>query len=147
MDKILFKEVLLKKQETVIQEFIEKIETVHSMVDLDEENTMDPEDFSHQYESGEMEQLIRVQLSKAKSNLERIRSMNFDQKKSVGVGAIVMTNNLNFFIGMATVPFKFENNDFIGISLESPIFPMMAGKVVNDSFSYGGKNYTIESIY
>ena len=99
MNKEHIKELLFTMQENIIHEFEEKVETTHGMVDIDEDDTLDPEDFSHQYESGEMEQLMKVHLNKAKRCLDVLKSMDFSEKTLVEPGAYVETNKFNFLVG------------------------------------------------
>ena len=130
----------------IVNELREKAEMSHSMVDIDEDDTIDPEDFSHQYESGEMEQLIRVQMNKAKSALERVQNIDFSAKSDVQPGALVKTDHQTFIIGQATMPFDAEGIRVIGISPASPIYTCMMGKKAGDKFSYSGTEYEIQSI-
>lgn len=146
MNKTQLKDILINHQETVIKEMEEKINVTHSMVDIDESDTIDPEDRSHQYESGEMEQLIRTQLQKAKIELELLRSIDFGPKEMIEAGAFVRTEKFNFIIGFPAVPFDFNGDHIVGISKASPIYPFMDGKKVGDKFSFGGKEYTIKEI-
>lgn len=146
MNKEVIKNRLYELQENLVNELAEKISTVHSMVDIDEGNTLDPEDFSHQYESGEMEQLMRVQLNREKGNFEKLKSIDFGPKNSVCCGAIVQTNLFNFLIGFATVPFEVDGKQIVGISNDSPLYPIMANRKSGESFSFRGNNYTIENI-
>lgn len=146
MNKEAIKSKLFELQENLVNELSEKINTVHSMVDIDEGDTMDPEDFSHQYESGEMEQLMRVQLNREKGNLEKLKSIDFGPKNTVSSGAIVQTNLFNFLIGFATVPFEVDGLHIVGISNESPLYPIIANRKTGESFSFRGNNYTIENV-
>jgi len=147
MNKEEIKTKLFELQNNLINELQEKVETSHSMVDIDEGDTVDPEDFSHQYESGEMEQLMKVQLNKEKGNLDKLRTIDFGLKKEVACGALVKTNQFNFFIGLPTIPFDVNGERIVGISNESPIYAIMANKKEGDNFSFRGNNYRIEKIY
>lgn len=147
MNKEQLKEELMALQTNIIRELQEKTEYSHSMVDIDEEDVRDPDDYSRQWESGELEQLMKVQLNKAKGSLTKLETIDFSNKNSVGEGAFIETDKLNFFIGLSTIPFNFEGKEIIGISEESPIYAMMAGKEKGDTFSYSGNTYTITNIY
>lgn len=147
MDKVLLKENLINQQELVIKELEEKINVAHSMVDIDESDTIDPEDRSHQYESGEMENLVKTQLQKAKADFETLKNLDFGTKTIVEPGAFVQTEKFNFIVGFPVVPFDFGEMHIVGISQASPIYQFMTGKKVNDSFEFGGKHYTIKAIY
>lgn len=147
MNKENIKNKLFETQELLVKELQEKVSTSHSMVDIDEDDTLDPEDFSHQFESGEMEQLFKVQLNKEKGNLEKLKSIDFSPKSTVTCGALVQTNQFNFFVGLATVPFDADGNHIVGISNESPIYAIMANKKEGDEFSFRGNDYKIDKIY
>lgn len=147
MDKNKLKNTLLKMQDELITELTEKVSTTHSMVDLDEGDTMDPEDFSHQYESGEMEELIKIQLKKAKLNKDLLQEMDFSSKTAAVNGAFVVTNHLNILVGYPVTPFDFEGYHIVGISSDAPLFPFIQGKEKGDTFAYSGKEYEIKDIY
>ena len=108
------------------------------MVDIDESDTIDPEDRSHQYESGEMEALVRTQLQKARIDFETLKSLDFGNKAIVEPGALVRTEKFNFIVGFPAIPFEYEDLNIVGISEASPIYQFMNGKKVNESFEFGG---------
>lgn len=146
MNKENLKKVLLAMHENTVSELQEKVDTTHSIVDIDEDDTHDPDDYSHQYESGELEQLMRTQLNKAKKSLDFLKTIDFSEKTSAEMGAYVETNKFNFFVGFASVPFDVEGKHIIGVSANSPIYTVMLGKKEGDDFSYNGVNYEIISI-
>ncbi|OFZ56670.1 MAG: hypothetical protein A3D92_14065 [Bacteroidetes bacterium RIFCSPHIGHO2_02_FULL_44_7] len=146
MNKEKLIQTMIQHQRELVNEFAEKVATVHSMVDLDEGDTLDPEDFSHQHTSGEMEQLMRVQLNRAERCLESLHSLDVASKKSVMQGAYVETDQFNCLVCFATAPFECCGKTVIGISKESPLYAAMIGKHVNESFSFAGKKYTINTI-
>lgn len=146
MNKQLLFQHLIKSQEEIIQDLHEKINSTNGMVDIDETDTIDPEDLSHQSESGEMKQLFEQKLLRAELELDALRKMNIEPKNSVSMGAYVSTEKFNFFVGHATMPFDFEGKHIVGISLESPIFPVMNGLNEGDKFAHAGNEYKIIEI-
>ena len=147
MNKDKVKNRLFELQDSIIETLREKIETTHTMVDIDEEDTIDPEDFSHQHESGVVKRLITDQLVKELKNLEQLKQIDFNEKQSVMPGAIVKTNSFNFFIGLATLPFEVDEERIIGISTASPIYALLAHKEEGEGFSFRGNDYIINSIH
>lgn len=147
MNKETIKNKLIELQKNIIRELEEQISNSHTMVDIDEDDTHDPEDYSHMYESKEIEQMVRVQLNRAKGGLMEIESMDFSPKNTVTSGAIVETDKMNFLIGCPTVPFDIDDKHLIGISMNSPIYPIMADKKEGNEFSFSGNHYTIKKIY
>ncbi len=146
MNKQLLHQHLIKSQEEIIHDLREKIASSNGMVDIDETDTIDPEDLSHQTESGEMKQLFEKKLFRAEVELNQLKNLNVDQKSLVEAGAFVATEKFHFFVGHATMPFDFEGKHIVGISVDSPIFPTMKGKGNGDSFSHAGNDYKILEI-
>jgi hypothetical protein len=146
MNKQLLFQYLIQGQEETIRDLREKIASSNGMVDVDETDTIDPEDLSHQTEAGEMKHLFEKQLFRKEVELEQLKNMNIEQKMLVEAGAYVSTEKFHFFVGHATMPFDFEGKHIVGISVDSPIFPKMKGKYKGDSFSHAGNDYTILDI-
>jgi hypothetical protein len=90
---------------------------------------------------------MKVQLNKEKGNLDKLKTIDFSAKEDVSCGALVKTDNFNFFIGLATVPFDVDGDHIVGISQESPIYAIMANKKEGAQFSFRGNDYKIEKIY
>jgi hypothetical protein len=134
------------KQQEIIHDLREKITSSNGMVDIDETDTIDPEDLSHQTEAGEMKLLFEKQLFRAEDELEHLKNMNIEKKMFVEAGAYVSTEKFHFFVGHATMPFDFEGKHIVGISVDSPIYPTMKGKHKGDSFSHAGNDYMILDI-
>jgi len=147
MNKVELKNKLVEIHKNIISELKEKVELVHSMVDIDELDVIDEEDFSHQFESNEMEQLVKNQLNKEVDNLTLLNSIDFGSKLICVPGAVVKTKDFNFIIGVSTMPFEFEGQHFVGISVKSPIYEVLTSTNVGQEFSFRGNNYVIESIY
>lgn len=147
MNKQELKEVLIQLQKTAVKNLIEKIETTHSMVDVDEADTIDPEDLSHQSESMQSEHLFKQQLLKAQQDLDAIEQIDFSAKSSVEPGAFIKTEKFNFLVACATTPFDYNGMHITGISVESPIYKIMKGHKKGQEFSLSGNNYTILEIY
>lgn len=147
MNKQIIKNYLLEQQSNLIAELKERTQTLHTMVDLDEGDTLDPEDFSHQYESQELEQMIKVQQNRASRGLEVLASLDISPKSCVETGAIIETDSLHFFIGYPTIPFEMDEKRFVGVSTGSPIYAIMNGKRKGEQFAYAGKTYNIINIF
>lgn len=139
-------ETLFEIQEQVIADLKERIADTLTMVDLDESDTIDPEDYSHSKESKEMNDLMTIQLEKAEKELEKLKLIDFSAKSKIEEGAIVSTDKFTFCVGIATVPFKVGDTDLVGISTNAPIFITMKDKTVGESCSYGDNQYKITAI-
>lgn len=147
MDKKKLKNKVAEIIEKNINHLKEKVELVHSMVDIDELDVIDEEDFSHQFESNEIEQLVKSQLNKEEDSLRLLKSLDFGNKSVCSPGVVINTTDFNFIIGVPTVPFEFEGKQYVGISVNSPIYQVLKNAEIGEEFNFRGNNYTIESIY
>ena len=146
IDKNALKKVMISNYEHIIAELKEELATKKGSSDLDENDTLDPEDYSTQTVSNVMVDLLKEQVAKTKKDLERIQQIDFSPKEEANVGAIVTTDMFNFFLGVATVPFLYEHKQIVGVSVSAPIFVNIKGKKVGDTFTFSGHLYTIHSI-
>lgn len=84
------------------------------------------------------------ELSKLKHMLERIAP---DQTTDiVAPGAIVRTNNGNYYIAIGAGKIKADAATYFAVSLESPIGEKLAGQKAGYSFDFNGKKFVIESV-
>lgn len=146
MNKTKIIKSLFATQDQVIIGLRERVKNNKVLVDLDETDTNDMGDYSHQDEVAEMNGLMDLQLEKAEAEKLKLRSIDFSHKTKIGVGAVVKTDHYTFVIGIATLSFKVDGIQCVGISLDAPIYGMMKDKKVGESFSFGGNSYKIKSI-
>jgi len=146
IDKKQLKAEMLAMYETIIHDLSEELKAKKSLADLDEDNTLDPEDFSNQTESREMTLLLEKQIEKSRFDLDRVQHIDFSEKSEAGIGALVTTDMFNFVLGVATTPFLFGNIQIVGVSPEAPIFRYLVGKKQGESFTYSGNEYNIHTI-
>jgi hypothetical protein len=146
IDKIQLQNAMLTMYETIIHELKEELNSKDTLANIDEDNTIDPEDYSHQTESREMKMLLQKQLDKALFDYEKIKSIDFSEKQDASVGALVTTDMFNFILGVATTPFLFGNMQVVGVSTEAPIYRHLLGRKVGDTFQFSGNQYNINNV-
>ncbi len=61
-------------------------------------------------------------------------------------GAVVLTNNGNFYIAISAGALSVDGLAYIAISMASPIGIKMRGLTAGNNFSLNGKDYTISSV-
>lgn len=82
-----------------------------------------------------------LKLKKALSQIDFKK--NYD---AIQPGALVITNNGNFFISISAGKLVVENKEYIAISLSSPIGQILANKKIKDKFEFRDKSYIVKSI-
>jgi hypothetical protein len=146
MNKESLQQKLIELQRLAVEELKEKVEATRSVVDIDDNDTIDPEDLSHQTESAELKHLFDQQLIKAEGELESLKRIDFSKKEIAIPGAVVSTESFHFLLGFAAIPFEFEGKRIVGVSVDSPIYPEIRGKKAGDTFTYSNTSYTIKEI-
>jgi len=146
VDKLQLQKTMLTMYETIIHDLKEELRVKESLANIDEDNTLDPEDFSNQTVSNEMKVLLQKQLEKSKLDYEKVKNMDFSDKSEAVVGALVTTDMFNFILGVATTPFLFGNMQVVGVSTEAPIFSSLLGCKAGDSFQFSGNQYNINKV-
>jgi hypothetical protein len=146
IDKLQLQKTMLNMYETIINDLKEELKVKETLANIDEDNTLDPEDYSNQTVSKEMKMLLQKQLDKAQFDFEKVKNMDFSEKSEAVVGALVTTDMFNFILGVATTPFLFGNMQIVGVSTEAPIFSSLLGRKEGDSFQFTGHQYNINYV-
>ncbi len=129
-----------------ITELTNALNDYEASSNLDEGDTIDPEDYSQQSEAREMKMQMQIQLDQEQNQL--IRLQGFTQKESTQVepGALVTTDKNLFFIGLSLPTMGIDGKDLYCISTESPAFSAVRGKGEGDHFDIGKETHTIISV-
>ncbi len=146
MDKVAIKQYILDHQQTIVDDLMKSMKEFKSEADLDEGETLDPEDYSHQTEYGEMGKRIKEQLTIAKNELEYVVRISTEETEKVDVGALIETKMMSFYVSIATKPFEIDGKQVVGISTNAPIYQILSNKAVGDMLTLGKKEFKIKAI-
>ncbi|WP_291275639.1 hypothetical protein [Flavobacterium sp.] len=146
MNKIKILEQIVKEQSKTLANLTASIQKYKSASDMDEDDTLDPEDYSHQGEAREMKIRMEQLLLKESKNLELIEKCLSIENEEVAFGALLDLDSKYLFVGVSIHPFSFEGKEVYSISTEAPIFQLIKGKKVNELIELGTNSYTIKSI-
>ena len=114
--------------------------------DLDEESTLELDDFAQQNSSNDSAINLQNRINKAINDLQDFKELHPELVDEITEGNVVLTDKLNFVIGLSFKDFEWENRKFVGISTEAPIFSALVGKREGDKVEFNGISYTIEEI-
>lgn len=146
MDKATVKARVEEIQQKVIDDLEQAFNRDLVSADIDENETKDPEDYSHQQELNQMARTFELRLNNSRNEMAYLKDLSTEALDTVGEGALVETEQYHFYISIPTNPFKFEGRTVVGISNEAPIYKAMRGKKEGDAFSFGDKTYKIVSV-
>ncbi len=79
--------------------------------------------------------------------LDKLHTINFGPKDVVEEGAVVKFNGRHFVIAVSTSKFVCEDESFMGISTDAPIYQAMKGLTAGEEFTFGDRQYQIELLY
>ena len=140
-------DLILVKQKQINSNLEQTIANYHLDSNLDEDDTLDPEDYSHQDEASEMKFRLKEILNKAKTDYNFIQNNLNSVHQSIENGALIkIEENGYIFIGVSIPPFVANNNKIITISEKAPIFSNIKDLLIGDKITIGNKTYTIITI-
>lgn len=114
--------------------------------DLDEESTLDPEDYSQQDQSRDSAKNLELRINRIKMSLDSFINLDFGEKTEVEPGALVLTDSLNFFIGITSTLFDYEGKKYIGLNTDAPIYTALQGAKAGDDVVFNGQKYKIKEV-
>lgn len=140
--------LLIREQlQNNIRELNSSLEIQHSASNIDEGDTKDPEDFSQQSESRDLEMGLQIQLDNALLQLEKLDE--FSSRKTSGSenGAIVETDKNLFYLGISLSPLHIDGKELYGVSPNSPAYNAIKGMSQGDQFTIGNNDHNIINIF
>jgi len=143
-EKIRTRILEIEKQELAGMQ--QMLRTYREAADLDEESTLDPEDFSQQDQSRESARNLEIRVNRAKQALDSFLNLPTETKGKVEPGALVLTDSLNFYIGISTQQFQLDGKTFVGLNTDAPVYKSLENKKAGDTVEFNGKKYRIEEV-
>ncbi|MGV0754148.1 hypothetical protein [Empedobacter brevis] len=114
--------------------------------DLDEESSLELDDFAQQSQSTDSARNLQIRINQATEDLNNFKVLRPELIDEITEGNVVLTDKVNFVIGLSFKDFEWENKKFVGISTQAPIFEALVGKRAGDKIEFNGIKYTIEEI-
>lgn len=135
----------LQKQEELVASY-------EGRVDMMKADTYDQDQSVSQSEdrtAGKVDLLstYKTELVFARREMEYLKSLDATAENTkVEPGALVVTDRMNFFIGVSSEKMEIEGEEVFGISTNAPIYQSMEGLEKGDTFAFNETKYKIESI-
>ena len=140
-------ELIERKLDSNISELTQSLQSYEAASNMDEGDTLDPEDFSQQTEHKEMQMRMQVQLDQARNQLVRLRELAGKDHSISEAGALLETDRNWLFLGISFSAMPVGSKELLGISPESPAFASIRGKGAGDHFQLGKDQYKILAIH
>ncbi|GAA4052614.1 hypothetical protein [Flavobacterium chungnamense] len=137
---------IINEQNVVISTIENSVSKYKNASDIDENDSIDPEDFSHQDEAKEMQLRYEQILVQAKNNLDFLETYKNKETTKIELGSLIETEDLYIFIGISLQQFKLNGKNVIAISEEAPIYNSIKEKTIGEKITIGTIENTIISI-
>lgn len=142
MKRVNVLKLIIQKQEEVIENIEQSVLIYKADADLDEEDTMDPDDFSHQSESKDMQLRFEQHLKEENQKLKVLQS-KLEERNSL---QFIESKNYIILLGLSIPLFKY-NKSIIGISEDAPIYSSLRKLTKGDELKLGNTTEKVEDIY
>lgn len=146
MNKPIILEKIIEQHNLLIKTLEDSIDLYQTTSDIDEGNTIDPEDLSHQQEAKQMQLLLEERIKTEKNAIQKIENFKKTLLENIQEGALLETNLSYFYIGLSLNTFEYNKKEVYCISTDSPLAKSLFQKKVGDDFKIGDKNHTILNI-
>lgn len=137
---------IINEQNAVISTIENSVSRYKNASDIDENDSVDPEDFSHQDEAKEMQLRYEQILVQAKNNLDFLETYKDKETTKIELGSLIETEDLYIFIGISLQQFMFNGKNVIAISEDAPIYNSIKEKTIGEKIAIGTIENTIISI-
>jgi len=140
-------DLIRRSLESNLAELTQALNDYESASNIDEGDTLDPEDFSQQAEFKEMQLRMKIQLDQANAQLEHLEELAHKNVNIIEPGAILETQHNIIFIGVSFPVIHLDGKELLGITTETPIYASLKGKTIGESFAMGKGEFAIQAIY
>lgn len=146
MDKTFILSKIIDEYQKVVANLKSSVDGYQKESDIDEDNTLDPDDFSRQNEAKDMQLRFQKMLNQAQQNLKFLEDAKTDGKEKAEIGALIETDKNYLFIGVSVPVFKLGDKEVISFSEDAPIFKSVKNKKIGDIFEIGKNKFEIKNI-
>lgn len=138
--------VCLQKQQDLIDHFTERIDAVKADAYSHTETPSQTDEGSDSSE--EMLELMGQELRFVRTEMEILRSIDpANTTDHVERGAVVVTDQRIFFIGVSSEDIEVDGQKVFGMSDKAPLYIHMKGLKESDTFEFNKTRYLIRDIY
>ncbi len=113
---------------------------------IDRTGSVDDQDKSLAKQSGLLAEHFECPVHNHEEAIKKLTHLDLSKKDTVAPGAIIKINNKYFFVGIASGSVIFEQEKFIGLSTNAPIYQEIEGLSKGDGFVFNGKELKVDDV-
>lgn len=146
MNRIAIMDSIIKEQQKVVDNLEYSVNRYVTASDLEEDDTIDPDDLSQQVQAKDMQLRFEQLLKKAQDEMSFLVVERDLSHTEIEKGSLVILNDAIVFVGLSVPKFDFENKTVISFSTDAPAFKNIEHKKIGDEVLLGNQSYKINSI-
>ncbi|WP_353086744.1 hypothetical protein [Flavobacterium sp.] len=146
MNKTLLVLEIAAELQAYIQQIENSVKRYKLATDLDDNDTLDPEDYARQSEAAEMQLRYEQLLRQAKEMETFMREQHCKKYTIIQLRALVETETYYIYVGISIPTFKWKDKTVITLSEKAPAYAEMRGKKAGDTIEFGAKRHKILAI-
>ena len=114
---------------------------------LDDREAHDKDEIAVSRENADLAAAFDTPVQTHHAKIDVIENLDFALKDEVEPGAVVSFNGRHFIVAVSTTRFDVEGRTYMGISTQSPIYNAMKGLSEGDSFTFNGREMTLDEVF
>lgn len=126
-------EKLIAQKSQLLASMEEELQTRKEASDLDESDTLDPEDYSNQDVNTELRNFTETHVAQLKKDISELNEVIQHRSDSVDYGSLVVTEKNMYLIGFGFNHLDNHSNVF-GVGKGSRVYNDLLGKKIGDKF-------------
>lgn len=115
-------QLLIDQQEQVIKDLETEIKNRQAAADIDEDDTIDADDFAQQEVNKDFVRRIRDQVVVASEDLLTLQRFVHRKSTQVEPGALIVTKDFFILVGVSVKNYVFNDKKVISMSEEAPAY-------------------------
>ena len=137
---------LVEQQRQVIKDLQTEIKDRQKAADIDEDDTIDDDDFAQQEVNKDFVRRIRDQVDVAMDDLATLKTYVHRKSEQLEPGALIDTENFYILVGVSVQNDTYNDKKVICMSEEAPAYQANEGKKKGDTLSLGNNEVKIKDI-
>lgn len=113
---------------------------------LDDRESHDKDDIADARENADLAAAFDHPVHAHHAKIDAIENADFSLTDTVRPGAVVSFNDKHFVVIVSTSKFDCEGETYMGISTQSPIYKAMEGLKAGESFTFNGREITLDEV-
>lgn len=147
MDKSRIKQILIESEMKLISEAEADYNAFVADNNLQQDDVLDLDDMAHSDSSLGFENDLLARIVNHKMNLQAIEDTPVEPCETVCYGAVVKVDDDYLYVSTAQKPLEIDGKRIEGISTQAPIYKLMSGKRVGDTYEFNGKLHRIHEVH